>query len=68
MSSIKNTIVLAVMNINEAALKLNQASKFYKERNDKDKADEQNVENVMKAVILLREAYDKISEIVENDI
>lgn len=45
-----------------------QALPLYIARNDDDKADSYNADNVKRAIKLLSQAYDEISAIWENDI
>lgn len=56
------------INLNEAHRFFEQALLLYIARNDDNKADTYNTDNVKRALKLLAEAYDEISAIWENDI
>jgi len=54
--------------LNNARVNFEQALPLYIARNDDDKADSYNADNVKRALKLMAEAYDEISAIWENDI
>lgn len=54
--------------LNQARQNFEQALPLYIARNDDNKADSYNADNIKRALKLMAEAYDEISAIWENDI
>jgi len=56
------------VSLNQARQNFEQAVPLYIARNDSDKGDEYNIQDLKRALKLLADAYDEISAIWENDI
>lgn len=59
---------IGIVKMLESRYNLSQALPLYIARNDDNKADSYNANNVKRALKLLSQAYDEISAIWENDI
>ena len=56
------------INLSEARGFFEQALPLYIARNDDNKGDQYNIDDIKRAIMLLDKAYDEISAIWENDI
>jgi len=68
MNTPESFMLPAFVALNQARQNFEQALPLYIARNDSDKGDEYNIQDIKRAILLLDKAYDEISAIWENDI
>jgi len=68
MNAPEDFMKIGIVKMLESRYNLSQALPLYVSRNNDNKADSYNSDNVRRAIKLLSQAYDEISAIWENDI